>query len=158
MFHKARLIQNWLNESAKMISKSVPPSVVLGTDEEETKQKIEKDDRSEIKVDDYKKKNSSNDDNDDNCNDNNEEPKRVVKLSPAKPGKDQMTAVVWTTPLNLPIVQPYRKLGSKTIKTNLQNISIEDPDVASPVNSVKQRAAFPPNFIHSLDATHMLMT
>ncbi|CAJ0646551.1 12347_t:CDS:10 [Entrophospora sp. SA101] len=65
---------------------------------------------------------------------------------------------VYTTPLDLPIVQPYRKLGSKTIKTNLQNISIEDPDVASPVNSLKQRAAFPPNFIHSLDATHMLMT
>nr|CAG8491107.1 12082_t:CDS:10 [Entrophospora candida] len=122
MFHKARLIQNWLNESAKRISKSVPPNVVLNTDEE-TKQEIKEDHRSKI-----------------------------------KPGKDQMTAVVWTTPLDLPIVQPYRKLGSKTIKTNLQNISIEDPDVASPVNSLKQRAAFPPNFIHSLDATHMLMT
>ena len=26
------------------------------------------------------------------------------------------------------------------------------------VNSVKQASAFPPNFIHSLDATHMMMT
>lgn len=26
------------------------------------------------------------------------------------------------------------------------------------VNSVKQASAFPPNFIHSLDATHMMLT
>lgn len=26
------------------------------------------------------------------------------------------------------------------------------------VNAVKQASAFPPNFIHSLDATHMMLT
>ena len=27
-----------------------------------------------------------------------------------------------------------------------------------PVNAIKQASAFPPNFIHSLDATHMMLT
>jgi DNA-directed RNA polymerase len=31
-------------------------------------------------------------------------------------------------------------------------------DDALPVAKQKQRSAFPPNFVHSLDATHMLMT
>ena len=31
-------------------------------------------------------------------------------------------------------------------------------DEALPVNVMKQKSAFPPNFVHSLDATHMLMT
>ncbi|KAG0237059.1 DNA-directed RNA polymerase [Actinomortierella wolfii] len=70
----------------------------------------------------------------------------------------QMTSVIWTTPLNLPIVQPYRKMEQKQVKTNLQSVTIKDPSQASPVNVQKQRTAFPPNFIHSLDATHMLMS
>jgi DNA-directed RNA polymerase len=37
-------------------------------------------------------------------------------------------------------------------------LTIKDPTQASPVNVQKQRTAFPPNFIHSLDATHMLMS
>ncbi|KAF8979424.1 DNA-directed RNA polymerase [Entomortierella lignicola] len=70
----------------------------------------------------------------------------------------QMSSVIWTTPLNLPIVQPYRKIEHKQIRTNLQSLTIKDPSQASPVNVQKQRTAFPPNFIHSLDATHMLMS
>ena len=30
--------------------------------------------------------------------------------------------------------------------------------LSGPVNAMKQASAFPPNFIHSLDATHMLLT
>ncbi|KAF9355018.1 DNA-directed RNA polymerase [Mortierella sp. AD094] len=70
----------------------------------------------------------------------------------------QMSSVIWTTPLNLPIVQPYRKMEHKQVRTNLQSLTIKDPTQASPVNVQKQRTAFPPNFIHSLDATHMLMS
>ncbi|EEB07890.1 RNA polymerase [Schizosaccharomyces japonicus yFS275] len=71
---------------------------------------------------------------------------------------DKMTAVVWTTPLNLPVVQPYRKFPSKQITTNLQSVYLEDPDSNAPVDPRKQTTAVPPNFIHSLDATHMFMT
>ncbi|KAI9061872.1 DNA/RNA polymerase [Trametes sanguinea] len=72
--------------------------------------------------------------------------------------KEQMTSVVWTTPLGLPIVQPYRATKRKQVMTALQSVFISDPNVPSTVNAVKQASAFPPNFIHSLDATHMMLT
>lgn len=71
---------------------------------------------------------------------------------------EQMTTVVWTTPLGLPIVQPYRKNKKKQVTTSLQTVYISDPNAPAMVNSLKQASAFPPNFIHSLDATHMLLT
>jgi len=71
---------------------------------------------------------------------------------------EQMTAVVWTTPLGLPIVQPYRKTKRKQVHTTLQTVYISDPNAPATVNSMKQASAFPPNFIHSLDATHMMLT
>ena len=43
--------------------------------------------------------------------------------------KEQMTSVVWTTPLGLPIVQPYRKTKRKQITTSLQTVYISDPNV-----------------------------
>lgn len=42
--------------------------------------------------------------------------------------KEQMTSVVWTTPLGLPIVQPYRKNNRKQITTSLQTVYISDPN------------------------------
>jgi DNA-directed RNA polymerase len=69
-----------------------------------------------------------------------------------------MTAVVWTSPLGLPVVQPYRKEVKKQIMTSLQTVYISDPNVQSEVSPQKQATAFPPNYIHSLDATHMLLT
>lgn len=72
--------------------------------------------------------------------------------------KEQMTSVVWTTPLGLPIVQPYRKTKRKQVMTSLQTVFISDPNTPTEVNTSKQASAFPPNFIHSLDATHMMLT
>ncbi|KAH9986955.1 DNA/RNA polymerase [Russula vinacea] len=72
--------------------------------------------------------------------------------------REQMAAVVWTTPLGLPIVQPYRKVKRKQIQASMQTVYISDPNAPAEVNSQKQATAFPPNFIHSLDATHMLLT
>jgi DNA-directed RNA polymerase len=68
------------------------------------------------------------------------------------------STVVWTTPLGLPVVQPYRKPTSQVVKTSLQQMSISEPRVWDPVNKRKQLQAFPPNFIHSLDSTHMLLS
>lgn len=64
----------------------------------------------------------------------------------------------WVTPLGLPVSQPYRKEGSHAVKTPLQNVTLSVHDDSLPVASKKQKSAFPPNFVHSLDATHMLMT
>ena len=42
--------------------------------------------------------------------------------------KEQMTSVVWTTGLGLPIVQPYRKSNRKQIRTSIQTVYISDPN------------------------------
>ena len=69
-----------------------------------------------------------------------------------------MTSVVWTTPLKMAVVQPYRTEHNCVVQTNLQKVYISDPSAMDQVDTRKQVTAFPPNFIHSLDATHMLMS
>ncbi|XP_015880486.3 DNA-directed RNA polymerase 2B, chloroplastic/mitochondrial [Ziziphus jujuba] len=64
--------------------------------------------------------------------------------------------VRWTTPLGLPVVQPYRKLGRHLIKTSLQVLTLQRE--TEKVMVKRQRTAFPPNFVHSLDGSHMMMT
>ncbi|XP_074661835.1 DNA-directed RNA polymerase, mitochondrial-like [Tubulanus polymorphus] len=63
--------------------------------------------------------------------------------------------VEWVTPLGLPVIQPYYKQSKSRlyglVSTNQFNM-LEKP------NAVKQKNAFPPNFIHSLDSTHMMLT
>ncbi|WVQ76764.1 hypothetical protein IAR50_006438 [Cryptococcus sp. DSM 104548] len=76
----------------------------------------------------------------------------------SRASKEFMSAVIWTTPLGLPVVQPYRKAQKKQIMTALQSVYISDPNAPAEVSPQKQATAFPPNFIHSLDATHMLLT
>lgn len=109
LFEGAHLIQDWLGEAARIISKSV---------------RI-----------DYEETSAANDN---------------------KP--NHLSSVIWTTPLGLPCVQPYRTSKTQVISTNLQDVAINDPFGASPVDSRKQKTALPPNYVHSLDATHMLMT
>eukprot|EP01100_Stratorugosa_tubuloviscum_P000223 TRINITY_DN1047_c0_g4_i2.p1 TRINITY_DN1047_c0_g4~~TRINITY_DN1047_c0_g4_i2.p1 ORF type:complete len:352 (+),score=160.21 TRINITY_DN1047_c0_g4_i2:379-1434(+) len=68
-------------------------------------------------------------------------------------------AVCWTTPLGLPVVQPYRKPGKKQlIKTLVQTVVLLDEADDLPVSTARQTSAFPPNFVHSLDSTHMMLT
>ncbi|KAK1551567.1 hypothetical protein Q3G72_000525 [Acer saccharum] len=64
--------------------------------------------------------------------------------------------VRWTTPLGLHVVQPYRILGRHLIKTSLQILALQRE--TDKVMAKRQRTAFPPNFVHSLDGSHMMMT
>ncbi|CAI2292669.1 unnamed protein product [Caenorhabditis sp. 36 PRJEB53466] len=64
----------------------------------------------------------------------------------AKGASDLMRTVEWVTPLGLPVVQPYCKLVERKSKL-----------ILAPV-PMKQVDAFPPNFVHSLDSTHMMLT
>ncbi|KAL2164816.1 hypothetical protein VTH06DRAFT_112 [Thermothelomyces fergusii] len=91
-----------------------------------------------------------------------EEPK-AGKRKKTKAGDDDVTAhfrntLVWTTPLRMPVVQPYRKNGTRLIETCLQDLVLANVDRDDPVNRRKQLQAFPPNFIHSLDASHMILS
>ncbi|KAE8260676.1 hypothetical protein A4X13_0g200 [Tilletia indica] len=71
---------------------------------------------------------------------------------------EQMTSVIWQTPLGLPVVQPYRRHKKKQMATAVQTVFIHDPLACTQVSPMKQASAFPPNFVHSLDATHMMLT
>lgn len=74
------------------------------------------------------------------------------------PSEHFKTTVIWTTPLGLPVVQPYRTRKSRRIYTTLQDISIVESTSDAVISKRKQLQAFPPNFIHSLDATHMMLS
>ncbi|KAM7195335.1 hypothetical protein V8F20_007554 [Naviculisporaceae sp. PSN 640] len=91
-------------------------------------------------------------------------PKEEAEPTKRKPWEAQSipalfrSSIVWTTPLRMPVVQPYRQVNRTLVKTCLQDLAIMKPDPFDPVNKRKQLQAFPPNFIHSLDASHMLLS
>ncbi|EDS26609.1 DNA-directed RNA polymerase, mitochondrial [Culex quinquefasciatus] len=67
--------------------------------------------------------------------------------------------VEWITPLGLPVVQPYNRSDRPAIPSK----SIQIPehfamDSYEKPNIMKQKNAFPPNFVHSLDSSHMMLT
>ena len=77
--------------------------------------------------------------------------------------------VEWETPLGLPVIQPYMKQTGVTLafKNRLDLASLLKGDYETPSfyknttskpNSMRQRNGFPPNFIHSLDSSHMKLT
>jgi len=68
------------------------------------------------------------------------------------------SSVIWTTPLRLPVVQPYRVPDRQVVFTNMQSFALKEPRLWDPVSKRKQLQGFPPNFIHSLDATHMMLS
>ena len=70
--------------------------------------------------------------------------------------------VSWETPLGFPVIQPYTLPSSKSSKRLLSSTIGGDAyinnDPLSRLNSSKQKTAFPPNYIHSLDSSHMMLT
>ncbi|KAF7725888.1 DNA-directed RNA polymerase [Apophysomyces ossiformis] len=143
MFNGARQIQDWLTDSARRIARSVPLEALqaagaIPNDANSTETEA----AGESKL----------------ASGRGKQKKKGKSFSARSPTANQMSSVIWTTPLGLPIVQPYRRSGKKQVSTLLQTVFIEDPDASRPVNAMKQSTAFPPNFIHSLDATHMLMS
>eukprot|EP00898_Chlorokybus_atmophyticus_P007535 jgi/Chlat1/7783/Chrsp66S09167 len=67
-------------------------------------------------------------------------------------------AVTWETPLGLPVVQPYRRPAHRTVRTLLQLVTVAVDDMKEPVSVQRQKMAFPPNYVHSLDSSHMMLT
>ncbi len=68
--------------------------------------------------------------------------------------------VSWMTPLlELPCTQHYSE-RAQVIKTRRQAVSVVTHCSAekADINVTKQSNSFPPNFVHSLDSTHCLLT
>lgn len=66
--------------------------------------------------------------------------------------------VAWISPIGLPAIQPYRQRKGATLVTLMQTISLVNEGDNLPIHKRRQVTAFPPNFIHSLDSSHMLLT
>lgn len=129
MFNGAHDIQYWLGNCASRISESLAPEQIdLMLDGDRDKHK-------------------------------NADYKRVPSVRKSIEGPTAFkTPVIWTNPMGMPVVQPYRQATSQRVSTNLQTVSIKAHSGADPVSKRKQFQAFPPNFIHSLDASHMVLT
>lgn len=74
--------------------------------------------------------------------------------------KSKNMPVKWVTPLGLPVVQPYfrSKATSKKKNTQPENQTPAGPAFEHVPNCQKNKNAFSPNFIHSLDSCHMILT
>ncbi|KAF7331179.1 DNA-directed RNA polymerase [Mycena sanguinolenta] len=130
LFTGATEIQTWLNLCARLIAKSIPQERI---DEAQTEHK-------------RKKTRASR-----------KSKKAVLPDTHLK--KEQMTSVVWTTPLGLPYLPAVSQDGAQAdIHVDADGIHHRPWDARGRFNSMKQASAFPPNFIHSLDATHMMLT
>ena len=145
MFGGAQAIQHWLGQCADRISTSITPEQVAELTATSPAGLVDMKKRGRKKKDMPVSKAGSG----------TSEWDRTQQRS-AKPLFK--STVVWTTPLRLPVVQPYRAMGSRTVNTSLQGITLQEPQVWHPVSKRKQLQAFPPNFIHSLDATHMMLS
>lgn len=66
--------------------------------------------------------------------------------------------MMWTSLSGLPIIQPYFEDHFRHIATPLQQITVKRFRANAVVDIRKQRNGIAPNFIHSLDAMHLLMT
>ncbi|XP_030878267.1 DNA-directed RNA polymerase, mitochondrial isoform X6 [Leptonychotes weddellii] len=69
------------------------------------------------------------------------------------------SAVEWVTPLGIPIIQPYHQDSKVLISGGIQSLTFsQSGDTSQKPNTLKQKNGFPPNFIHSLDSSHMMLT
>lgn len=67
--------------------------------------------------------------------------------------------VAWVSPIDVPAIQPYRHMKPSVIVTVSQTVQLNDATSDDlPLQKSKQVSAFPPNFVHSLDSSHMLLT
>lgn len=65
----------------------------------------------------------------------------------------------WVTPLGFPVVQPYRKAQGKRMTVWFDGIRLQlTLKIESrKIDGRKQSSSVAPNFVHSLDATHLMM-
>ncbi|GAM88538.1 hypothetical protein ANO11243_065710 [Dothideomycetidae sp. 11243] len=142
MFKGAQAIQQWLGTCAYRISTCLTPEQIEAIRRSGLEARPAK-----AKVKTTTKTSTSS----------AKKPRRTTENS--KPPVDHFkTTVVWTTPLQFPVVQPYRDSTIKPLKTAMSTVLIQEPQAWEPVSKRKQMQAFPPNFIHSLDATHMMLS
>lgn len=69
--------------------------------------------------------------------------------------------VKWLTPIYFPVYQYYKEVDSILVETNLSGrirLTINDLNKEGSPKKAAQKAGVAPNFVHSIDSTHMVMT
>jgi DNA-directed RNA polymerase len=66
--------------------------------------------------------------------------------------------IQWTSPIGMPVVQPYRNYSKCTIKTCLQRVTLAYRKENIKVSPSRQVMGLPPNLVHSWDCSHMFRT
>jgi DNA-directed RNA polymerase len=68
--------------------------------------------------------------------------------------------IAWTTPSGFPVVQQAMSAPSVRVETALggERLRVSVPGQAKTVNKEKQKSAIGPNYVHSLDAAHLVLT
>lgn len=130
MFNGSNAIQRWLGECALRICSALTPEQLAW---------IEADRRGTVRPTKYAKE-------------------AINEKKFAGEQTQFKSSVIWTTPLRMPVVQPYRIATTRKVHTSLQYISLSQPTASDTISKRKQMQGFPPNFIHSLDASHMLLS
>jgi len=65
--------------------------------------------------------------------------------------------IMWTTPTGFRVVQDYRKPKFKRLVTKSYSVRYYEPvDETRPVNKSKQELGIIANFVHSMDAAHLI--
>jgi len=175
MFSGAQAIQLWLGDCGARISQSINPDQIENII---SKRKVEKEAQEAARAAEEAAKQAAQDDvaykpkkkgpgrtkerKDVKVVNGSAKFKRPL-LSDTKRGYDQedfqfKAPIIWTTPLGMPVVQPYRASKVKYITSSLQRVMYEEASLSDPVSKRKQLQAFPPNFIHSLDSSHMMLS
>jgi DNA-directed RNA polymerase len=141
LFSGAHSIQYWLGDCASRICQSLSP--------------FQLDELAKRTLSEAKDQNVRNEEEQDE--EEMEEEEEQFEMNPVKMFR---APVIWTSPLGLPVVQPYRTVKCRRVYTSLQSLNLQQDDggVGGVVSKRKQLQAFPPNFIHSLDATHMMLS
>ena len=77
---------------------------------------------------------------------------------------DHAKTVEWTTPVGFPVMQEYREAKTRQVFVACMgqrlkvNIPLEMAEQDGKLRKKKMKNAVAPNFVHSLDAAHMLLT
>lgn len=87
----------------------------------------------------------------------------VLSHDPESPPTDVLSGtsykpMMWTSLSGFPVVQLYRKRAAHVIDAGMQHVSFLDLLKVAPIDPLKLRNGIAPNFIHSIDSIHLMMT
>jgi DNA-directed RNA polymerase len=67
-------------------------------------------------------------------------------------------ALQWTTPAGFPVIQQALEYTKAAIYTVLQRVHIHAANDEGRISTHRQNRCMPPNFVHSMDAAHLMLT